>query len=465
MSPLESPESSSPLVARAVAAALRDDFCDAYSLPQWQRAALNFLGVLPRSVALWAMPRAQAPIALAPASLDYSLMDTLIKERLSDYAALPGRFPSITIGVPIGGAAAHLAVSLGGPFLPQAFVLTLAGGALDGNVQEYLHRSNALAQQIVDANPDLITIQHYDPVHDGWLTRRVNHLRLKLIALPEAYVNFIRQRLMPGGEIIYLEGQALWQRYRLAERRVFQVGGWGDISSAEFLAGSDRLDQYCRSIGFAHSNWRLDDYPLEWGPESEWGSEPGLAEALEQFCRQAGYQFRRISLPHPHDFSRLAFYAMAQRLRQAGRQPAGVLIEMFSQYDVTSVERLGLLPFWLIFNTEDSRQFLQSMLPKIDPALPLYFSILSTFSLTPDLVPWQDWEQTLSRTRWMNIGARKSHYPADTRAVLHWSHPLRVMAQGKAASLPCLNGQDLQNLVDDILNPVSMEGDSTHAKN
>ncbi len=138
---------------------------------------------------------------------------------------------------------------------------------------------------------------------------------------------------------------------------------------------------------------------------------------------------------------------------------------MFSQYDVTSVERLGLLPFWLIFNTEDSRQFLQSMLPKIDPALPLYFSILSTFSLTPDLVPWQDWEQTLSRTRWMNIGARKSHYPADTRAVLHWSHPLRVMAQGKAASLPCLNGQDLQKLVDDILNPVSMEGDSTHAKN
>jgi len=396
---LESRESASPLVSRSVASALRNEFCDPYSLYVWQKLGLGILGLFPGSLARWVMERVQSPMALGPENHGCRLVEDLIQERLMDYENLPGPFPSITMGVPVGGAAAHLAVSVGGPFLPQAFVLTIRGGTEDGNPHEYMMRSERLSQQIVDANPEIMTIQHYDPVHDGWLTRRVNHLRLKLVNLPQSYSRYIRQNLIPGGDLIYLEGRALWQRYRLSDRRVLQIGGWGGIPSEEYLNGSCRLRQYCQDVGLKNSNWRLSGYPLEVGPESEWGSEPGLAEALEEFCQQEGYCFRRIACSHPHDFSRLALYAMKERMRQENRSAAGVLIEMFSQYDVTVTERLGLLPIWLIFNTEDSRQFLQSMMPELDSGIQFYFSALSTFSITPDMVSWKDWERTFSEVR------------------------------------------------------------------
>ena len=242
---------------------------------------------------------------------------------------------------------------------PQAFVVTLKGGSKSGNVNEYLHRSLQSALQIAEENPGLVTIQHFDPVHDGWLTRFVNHLRFKLLDLPPAYADFIKSRLEQGGAIVYFEGEASWLRYRVGPRSTFQVGGWGGIPAEEFLAGSARLDDYAHRTGLKFTDWKLKDYPLEQGPESEWGSEPGLAEALETFCKIEGYRFIRIPLPHPHNFSQLAFSAAQKLLQIECRPPAGTLVEMFSQFDSTAAIQSGLLPLWLIFNTEDSLEYLE----------------------------------------------------------------------------------------------------------
>ena len=144
-------------------------------------------------------------------------------------------FHAVVIGVGMGGATTHLSLALQAPFLPQAFVMTLKNGSIDGNVQRYFNLSKDLARRITDHNPDLMSIQHYDPIHDGWLVRSVNHLRLKLIDLPEAYKQFIRSKVVPGGEVVYLEGNASWLRYQIAEKNVFQVGGWGDISPGGVL--------------------------------------------------------------------------------------------------------------------------------------------------------------------------------------------------------------------------------------
>jgi hypothetical protein len=174
------------------------------------------------------------------------------------------------------------------------------------------------------------------------------------------------------------------------------------------------------------SNWQLPGYPLETGPESEWGTEPALGSALEKFCNNAGYQFVRVSLPNPEDFSCLAFYAVAEQLRKDGKEPAGLLIEMFSQFDAAAVLQCGLLPLWLIYNTWDSLRFLNSMRSQIQIGKPVFFSPLSTFSITPDLVPWQEWEKSLRGLEWHNIGARPSHYPADTTTLVDWAEPLRA---------------------------------------
>jgi hypothetical protein len=426
---IESTESSSPIVTRAVAAGLRGEFCDNYEFPGWQKALLRGLGAMPQGAARFAISHFQSISGLPQKVLDKFSLDAMVHARLEDYAQNPGKFPAITVGAALGGATAYLSLALGGPFLPQAFVVTLRNGSMDGDVNEYLHRNLETALLIAKQNPGLMTIQHYDPVHDGWLTRFVNHLRFKLLDLPPAYTEFIKSRLEPGGAIVYLEGGASWLRYRVGPRSIFQVGGWGGISTEEFLEGSERLQDYARRTGLKFTDWRLKDYPLEKGPESEWGSEPGLAEALETFCKTEGYRFVRIPLSDPNNFSQLAFATAQKLLEKEGRRPAGTLVEMFSQFDATAAFQSGLLPLWLIFNTSDSLEYLKKMSAQFPADEPVFFSPLATFSLTPDLVPFNQWEAVLSNFCWINVGTRASHYPSDARALVKWAEPLRKWVQ------------------------------------
>ena len=360
----------------------------------------------------------------------------ILHTRLADYAPITGRFPAIVLGAGLGGAAAHLACSLGGPFLPLAFVYTLRGGAPDGNVQHYFQRSAALALRTAARLPEVLTIQHFDPVHDGWMTRFANHLRLKLLDLPEIYQEFIHRRLAPGGSLVYLDCGAEWLRYRVGPRSVFQVGGWGDLSPQDFLSASEALQSYARSAGMAHWDWRLPDFPLETGPESEWGCEAEFGEALEAFCRRHSYPLLRIRLPDPHDYSRLAFFTRQAQLLSQEIAPAGVQVETFSQFDATAALRAALLPLWLVFNTHTSLDFLQQMRPYFPACRPVFFSPLATFSSTPDLVPWHTWAAALEGLDWRLSGARPGHYPADTRAVVNWAQPLRAWVAAHPQSMP-----------------------------
>jgi len=453
MTSIESTESSSPIVTRAVAAGLRGEFCDNYQFPGWQKALLTGLGSLPQGVARFAISRFQSISGLPPSVLDEFSMDELVQARLGDYAQNTGTFPVMTVGAALGGATTYLSLALGGPFLPQTFVVTLKHGSMSGDVNEYLQRNLASALRISKENPGLMTIQHYDPIHDGWLTRFVNHLRFKLLDLPPAYAEFIKSRLEPGGTIVYFEGGASWLRYRVGSRSVFQVGGWGGISAEEFLEGSERINHYAHRAGLKFTDWKLKDYPLEKGPESEWGSEPGLAEALKQFCKNEGYRFVRIPLPDPNNFSQLAFAAAKKLLEKEGRQPAGTLVEMFSQFDANASFQSGLLPLWLIFNTEDSLEYLKKMSTQFPVGEPVFFSPLATFSLTPDLVPYHQWDALLAHFRLINVGARASHYPSDARALVKWATPLRKWAQENRQPLRYhLSAEEMGSLADSIRN-------------
>lgn len=448
---LESPESSSPIVTRAVAAGLSGQYCPAYQFEPWKRAALQLLGLFPQNLARFVISRFERFSGLPRAAVENLAIDNLVEERLHDYQELKGPFPCIILGSALGGTSAHLALALGGPFLPQAFVLSLQGGAKDGDIQTYFQRSVSLARRITDRNPHVLSIQHYDPIHDEWMTRYVNHLRLKLLYLPIKYQDFIERNLSAGGSVCYLDCEATWLRYRIGPSNVFQVGGWGDISADEFIQGSQRLESYCKAIGLPKKRWMLPEFPLEVGPESEWGSEPGMAEAVEQFCTQKGYRFIHIRLPQPQDFSRLAFHSVRLALEKENRTPAGVLIEMFSQFDATAIRKSGLLPLWLVFNTLDSLNFLKTMRSEFPTGKPVFFSPLATFTPTPDLTPWNEWQAVLDGLEWQNIGARASHYPADARALTNWSEPLhRWAAEHFAPIQTILSAADIQSLAEEI---------------
>lgn len=452
---MESQDSSSPIITRAVSAAHQGKFFQPYSFSAFQRFLLKQVGYLPQKVALWLIPRVQNPLALPPEQAASLQLNQLLSTRLEDYREAPAKVPSLTMGIGMGGTTAHLTMMMGGLFLPQAFVMTIQGGSVDGNVHTYVNRSRELALSLAKRIPEVMTIQHYDPIHDGWLTRSVNHLRLKLVQLPEVYKTFIRNRLEPGGEVCYLEGGAQWLRYRLGERSVFQVGGWGDISAEEFLQGSQRIMNYCRRERLRHTDWRLADVPLEEGPESEWGSEPGLCQELEAFCRENGYRFKKIHFDDPNDFSRLAFNAAAYRLQKAGIEPQATLVEMFSQFSATAVETSPILPIWLIFPTHDSLSFLKEMLNHAPADKTLFFSGLSTFSITPDLVASEEWRQAMEKFQVVSIGTRWTHNPADTHALIDWQKPLREWcAERPMQKLPRLDLEEISRLAERI-NPHS----------
>jgi hypothetical protein len=383
------------------------------------------LGVLPQVVAQKVISRFQTISGLSPKVLSNFSLNSLVDQRINDYAHNKGPYKCITMGAALGGATTYLSLALGSPFLPQAFVITIKGGAPDGDVNIYFNRSANAALEIARNNPELITIQHFDPIHDGWLTKYVNHLRFKLLKIPPAYVDYIRNNLVPGGTILFLDGQAKWLRYKVGSQSYFQVGGWGDISAQEYLEGSERIQNYAKKTGLKKLNWKLVGYPLETGPESEWGSELGLAIALKEFCSAEGYQFIQISLPHPNDFSKLAFNTALFLLSRSHQEPSGVLIETFTQFDSQAALNSGLLPLWLIFNTVDNLFYLKDMCSRFPLNKPIFFSPLATFSITPDLVHWSDWENALEGFNWINIGTRPDHYPADARTIVNWAEPLR----------------------------------------
>jgi hypothetical protein len=448
---LESKESSSPIITRAVANGLKGLGLPAYEFSTFQRFALRVIGQFPKQTAEWIIPRVQPSNAFSSKDIANLTSSDLVKPRLRDYEENIGKFPSVTIGVGMGGTTVHLAIALGGPFLPQAFVLTLKGGTRNGDVKYYFELCRSTSLNIANKNPDLMTIQHYDPVHDGWLVKRVNHLRLKLIDLPFEYKNFIREKVIKGGEVIYLEGEASWKRFRVGDHSVFQVGGWGDLSAEEFINGSGRLDAFCKKERLDYSSWKLPEYDIEDGPESEWGSEPGMGDAIEGFCSEEGYQFIKIKFSDPNDFSRLAFQVQRKKLQLEQREEPGVVIEMFSQFDAMSVKNGGLLPLWLIFNTKDSLRFLLEMKNEFPKDKPVFFSPLSTFSETPDLVTWQEWEKALKGFNVINIGTRKSHYPADVLTLLDWKKSLNKWVEKNIIkSNVTITGKELSELAEKV---------------
>ncbi|MGD8731677.1 MAG: hypothetical protein PVH92_07355 [Anaerolineales bacterium] len=425
---LESAESASPVITRLLASYLVGEKASVFEFATWEKVGLQLLNHLPLVLARQAVRHRFKASAFDPEDAKNVSTDDLVKARIKDYTEIKGKqFPLVILGAALGGASAHLAAVLGSPFLPQPFILGLRGGSPDDELNAHLELTSRVARAVLDRNPDLMGIAHFDPIHDGWLTRVVSHLRFKLIDLHDAYKRFIREILQPGGMLLYLDSQARWLQYELGERHRYQVGGWGGIPPREFLEGSERIDAALERAGSSHrGGWSIPYKTPKEMPESEWGSEPGLIAALQAFALEEGFRFERIVGLDPHAFSVLAYAAHEKLYNLQGREPQGVVIETFTQYDPALILRGGLLPLWLIFNTTDSLAFLKSRLHDFGRELPVYFSGLVTLSRTPDMVPWEQWAQALSGFEMRSIGARAQRYPEDLVSLWQWSERLQA---------------------------------------
>jgi len=58
----------------------------------------------------------------------------------------------------LGGATSYLSTTVGDPFLPQAFVITLKGDSPAGGINQFFNRYFKAALQIAEINPEIKTI-------------------------------------------------------------------------------------------------------------------------------------------------------------------------------------------------------------------------------------------------------------------------------------------------------------------
>ncbi len=449
----EAPESSSAAVLNAVAAALADLWYQPQRSTPSQARMARWGSRLPASLVKRLVSRALKDQGLDPALARYVSSEGLARQALGVYEkSEPGvGYPAIFVGAPNGGVA-YLAALLRVPFLPSHFLLSVADSTPVDDIRAYQRSGAAFIEPILDRNPDLHAVNHYDPVHDRFMVEHVNHVRLKLMDMPEAYRRFIREHLAPGGTIFFVDCEYYWHQYEIDPRHHVQVGGLGGYADEVYLNGSDELDTWLEKQGSKHrGGWTMPgEYPLHKGRESEWGTLPSFRDAAKRFCNQEQFQFTSIHGTHPEDFSALAYTAYLWESRLHKRTPQGILIDCFSQISPTAAIRSGLLPLWLPFNCDDSLEYLARMVPLMPTAKPILLSLLANFTQTPDLPGAQTWYQIVAKVGSVSwIGTNPERNPIDLASRFDYLPQLQqwVLAHPTDEPRPKLAPSDLQEMM------------------
>ncbi len=412
---------SSAVAMRSVAAALKGEYLDVWELSPWQEKLLSLLRLGGKRLVTTAVEHSISLIAVDSRWASKLRTDHLAGWAVSLYDGLEGPWDAIIIGAPNGGVA-HIATALGVPFLSQHFLISFREHTHPDDVEHYQAHGAALAESILRRNSDLAVINHYDPLHDRFLVGRVNHIRCKLLDLPEHYEAFIRRNLRPGGTILFTDCRYPWPMYFIGERYWFQVGGLGAVPARAFIEGyHSEIAALQRAAGAEpRGHWGLKGHRAFEMPESEWGALPPLHQRLRHFARENAYNFLAIEGSHPTYFSHLAFRLWRRLLKHEMLDPQGVFVETFTQVAPVAARKAALLPLWVPWNDRESLSYLRrvrrdfGLMPELI-GKPLFWLPLPTFSETFDMAPWSAWIETLNGDV-HPLGMRPRLYPTDPMA-------------------------------------------------
>jgi hypothetical protein len=453
--PYVEPTDSSATIMRGVASALRDE----WMVPQkWSRLLVTLTGPanhLPETTRRRLLDRLVRNLG-APRSLAGEVTsEGLAQWAVNLYGTDGPACDTVVFGAPSGGVG-HLAALLGAPFLSEHFVTRYRYRGDPDDVVGYMAYGTEMAKIILENNPDLHVVNHYDPIHDRFMVPYVSYLRMKLLTLPEPYQRFIEHRLRPGGTILFADSRYGWGQYRISQRHNLQVGGLGGIPDKEYVQGSPQVAKYLaekrarrrnRSVA-PQQSWTV---VLPWLPqrESEWGSLQSFRRSVETFASEAGYRFLALNGTHPADFSRIAFYASYQAILDAGLEPSGVLVDCFTLTSPTGALRSGLLPLWMPFNCVDSLSFLRDMAADFPPGKPVLLAPVPSYSPSWDVAQADQWAAACGADAdviWLGIDPAK--YPVDLAGMFRFLPALQEWcAQAGARTRPVFSIAGLEGLI------------------
>jgi len=370
---------------------------------------LNTLSQLPRQIVNPLTTWAGWLDASSPSVVNSIREETISRWIVSQYPQR--KYPAALIGS-TNGAAVHLCAALGIPWLPQTMLSCLRHSVDPDEPQQELEWAKAPVQRLLKRNPNLAVYQMHDPNQDRLKVGRVTYFRLKRTRLGMRYKQFLKQNLAPGATIFIQECQYNWLSTRVSDRHFFQVGGKGKLTPAQYFQDSQQVAEFLRRQGSRHRSWHPPTADGKF-PESEWGFEPALREDIEQFARQHGFRVRRIAFDYPQDLSPLVADLYRWWYRERGIPSDRLLVESFVYLQPWWALRLGLVPFWTVFNDRTSAERLEEYLDTAKPYDEIYANLFSNGLHALGQASIDEWRSILNRARGQFIGVNEQKYPSD----------------------------------------------------
>ncbi|GGK43875.1 hypothetical protein GCM10010124_40880 [Pilimelia terevasa] len=288
-----------------------------------------------------ALARGAARVALSVEDCKRIDTDAVAARIVGQYPDQP--YPAVVLGSP-HGAAAHLATTLGVPWLPAGFELTVRwpDGAVDDPEAAQRHGA-ACASALLGANPDVSVRQVHDPVVRGPAAGTTISLFVRWRRLPPAYRRLLG-RIRPGGFALTVADSRTWPVFGLGGGHSFQLGGpTSGLAAAEYVRPGPDLVQALR---------RADGDPHAWLPPAvpplrglgEHAPEPGFEADLRDW--PAEVRRHRIAVARPGALSAAVAQTVRAWLVESGKTGDRLAVGCGRLLDPGQVLRCGLVPYW-----------------------------------------------------------------------------------------------------------------------
>lgn len=363
------------------------------------------------------------------------------------------RFPMILLGSS-NGALVHLCAAVGAPWLPQTVLVPVRrdrpGDPEDGCAA--LALGAPLGARLLARHPEWQLHQLHDPNQDRLMLRHMLYFRLKWRRLPEAYRRFLERSLAPGGALVLVDCRRSWPTTRLGPRHVFQHGAVGGATEEEYRRGSPRVAAHLRRMGSARERW-IGPAADGVSPEAEWGFEAAVVDELADWARRRGARLLRLSFARPEDPSAAVAELYRRLYRGAGLPDGRLHVESFIQLEPYWTLRLGLIPYWMVFNMEPSAARLERFLDDRPPFDDILLTLFAHGVDSVGLPPIRRWREILRRARRRGafLGVDAGAYPAHFSVFARYQQALRALDGPVAAPPPLQPDEALEALAADPL--------------
>ena len=317
--------------------------------------------------------------------------------------------PAIFIGA-TNGAVADLAAGLGAPWLPQTFLVLVRRKVDPDDIAAVIQHGQRMTDRLADNFPGIVTQQMHDPLNDRGNAAQAAYLRMKWHRLPDAYRDFIRNHLEPGGTIFITGCRYQWPSLQLGKKHFFQLGGYGAI------AAEDLLSRY----GYSYSDaWQLR-------PEAEWGYEDALTADIQDAAAAIDARVLRLNYDDPQALS-----APISRLFIKD-DPRHLLVTNFNMLAPAFIQRSDAIPHWVVFNDQKSLSELANFLRTHGPFERIDSLLFQNGAEAEGQALASDWLNVLSAhtTSARLLGLSPAQHPHDFASFDRYRQSLREAEKG-----------------------------------